>query len=269
MTLALERESAVGTLLRTWRERRRLTQMQLALTTDVSARHLSFVETGRSRPTPQMIDRLAESLEVPLRERNELFLAAGYAPRYAERDLMSPELHAVADAFRALLDAHLPHPALVLDRWWDIVDRNAATDPLLAGCATELLEPPVNVIRLSLHPAGLAPRIRNLGQWRAFLLGQVRHRFERTADPRLADLLEEVSTYSHTAGDPGTGTGARGNDVVVPLRLLVDGAELAFFSIAASVVSATDVTLDDLHIEAFYPADAFTAEKLRGATAAR
>ena len=261
MTLTIDAESAIGRLLRTWRERRRLTQMQLALSSEVSPRHLSFIETGRSRPTPRMIDRLADSLEVPLRERNQLFLAAGYAPQYAEHDLRSPELHAVVDAFRTLLDAHLPHPALVLDRWWDIVDRNSATDLLLAGCAAELLEPPVNVIRLSLHPAGLAPRIRNLGQWRAFLLGQVRHRFERTADPRLADLLEEVSTYAAAAGEQVAGSG----DVVVPLRLLVDRDELAFFSIAASVVSATDVTVDDLHIEAFYPADGFTAAKLRGA----
>lgn len=258
MTMTTETDAPVGALLKSWRERRRLTQMQLAMDSDVSTRHLSFVETGRSRPTPKMIDRLAESLEVPLRERNGLFLAAGYAPQYLERDLRSPELHAVADAFRVLLDAHMPHPALVLDRWWNVVDRNAATDLLLAGCSDGLLEPPVNAVRLTLHPEGLAPRIRNLGQWRAFLLGQVRHRFARTADAQLGELLEEVEGYP----GPDAERAAPG-DVVVPLRLCVGGDELSFFSIAASVVSAVDVTVDDLHIEAFYPADAATADALR------
>ena len=258
MTIATTPPATVGQLLRTWRERRRMTQLQLAVDAAISTRHLSFVETGRSRPTPEMIDRLADTLEVPLRERNALFVSAGYAPKYAQRDLQAPELRAVADAFRTLLDAHMPHPALVLDRWWDVVDRNAATDLLLEGCAPELLEPPVNAIRISLHPDGLAPRIRNLSQWRAFLLTQVRHRFERTADPRLQALLSEVSTY------PGeqralTATG----DVVVPLRLRIGNEELSFFSIAASVVSAVDVTIDDLHLEAFYPADAATAAVLR------
>jgi len=256
MTLA-ETETRVGSLLKGWRERRRLTQLQLAVDAEVSARHLSFVETGRSRPTPAMIDRLAGSLDVPLRERNALFLAAGYAPRYTEGDLQSPALHAVADAFRSLLDAHMPHPALVLDRWWNVIDRNAATDLLLRDCSAELLEPPVNAIRVSLHPDGLAPRIRNLAQWRAFLLGQVQHRFRRTGDPLLKQLLDEAAVYpaAHEQTDAS-------RDVVVPLRIVVDGEELSFFSIAAAVVSATDVTVDDLHIEAFYPADAATARAL-------
>jgi transcriptional regulator with XRE-family HTH domain len=232
--------------------------MQLAVTTEISTRHLSFVETGRSTPTPQMIDRLADTLDVPLRERNALFVSAGYAPQYAHRDLRAPELRAIADAFRTLLDAHLPHPALVLDRWWDVVDRNAATDILLAGCAAELLEPPVNAIRLSLHPDGLAPRIRNLDQWRTFLLGQVRHRYERTADPRLGELLAEAAEYPGGHGPP-----VSSSNVVVPLRLMVGETELSFFSIAASVMSAVDVTVDDLHIEAFYPADATTTATVR------
>ena len=233
-----------------------MTQLQLAVEAAISTRHLSFVETGRSRPTPEMIDRLADTLEVPLRERNTLFVSAGYAPHYAQRDLRAPELRSVADAFRTLLDAHMPHPALVLDRWWDVVDRNAATDVLLEGCAPELLEPPVNAIRISLHPSGLAPRIQNLSQWRAFLLSQVRHRFERTADPRLQELLNEVGSYP---SEQRAQTRAVTGDVVVPLRLLVGNAELSFFSIAASVMSAADVTVDDLHIEAFYPADSVTA----------
>lgn len=256
MTLT-ESGPQVGSLLKGWRERRRLTQLQLAVDTEISTRHLSFVETGRSRPTPAMIDRLAGSLEVPLRERNALFLAAGYAPQYTEGDLRSPALHAVADAFRTLLDAHMPHPALVLDRWWNVIDRNAATDLLLRGCSAELLEPPVNAVRLSLHPDGLAPRVRNLGQWRSFLLGQVQHRYQRTGDPLLKELLDETAAYPAA---PELAEASR--DVVVPLRIVVDGQELSFFSIAASVLSATDVTVDDLHIEAFYPADPATARAL-------
>lgn len=254
----METEPSVGGLLRSWRERRRLSQLQLAAQAEVSTRHLSFLETGRSRPTREMLERLATHLEVPLRERNELLLSAGFAPGYGQRDVNAPELRAVMDAFRVLLDAHLPHPALVLDRWWDVVDRNAATDVLLEGCAPELLEPPVNAIRVSLHPDGLAPRIRNLGQWRGHLLGQVRGRYESTGDQRLKTLLDEVSAYPHHAG----GVTARA-DVVIPLRLRVGEAELSFFSITAQAMSATDVTIDELHIEAFYPADEATIRALR------
>lgn len=254
----LDTESPVGGLIRAWRERRRLSQLQLAAQAEVSTRHLSFVETGRSRPTREMIERLATHLDVPLRERNELLLVAGYAPRYGRRDPDAPELHAVMDAFRTLLDAHLPHPALVLDRCWDVVDRNTATDLLLEGCARELLEPPVNAIRISLHPEGLAPRIRNLGQWRGHLLSQIRARLAATGDPRLRSLLDEVSAYPC----PDAGVVARA-DVVVPLQLSVGDTEFSFFSITTSAMSATDVTIDELHIEAFYPADEATMRIFR------
>ncbi len=253
------REPTVGSLLRGWRERRGLSQMQLAHGAEVSTRHLSFVETGRSRPTSEMIERLASRLDVPLRERNQLLLAAGYAPRYGQHALTAPELRVVSDAFRTLLDAHLPYPALVLDRWWDVVDRNSATDLLLAACAPELLEPPANVVRLALHPDGLAPYIGNLGQWRTHLISQVRARFGRTGDPRLGALLDEVLRY------PGADVGVVARaDVVVPMQLRVGELDLSFFGIAASVQSATDVTIDELHLEAFYPADAETARALRG-----
>ncbi|MGW5388447.1 helix-turn-helix domain-containing protein [Nocardia sp. NPDC003963] len=249
---------SVGGLLRSWRERRRLSQLQLAAEAEVSTRHLSFVETGRSRPTREMVERLAGHLDIPLRERNELLLVAGYAPSYGQRDVNAPELRSVMDAFRILLDAHMPHPALVLDRCWDVVDRNAATDLLLDGCPPELLEPPVNAIRISLHPAGLAPRIRNIGQWRGHLLGQLRSRLEATGDLRLKTLLDEVSAYPcHDAG-----VVARA-DVVIPLQLRVGETELSFFSVTTSAMSATDVTIDELHIEAFYPADEATARAVR------
>ena len=153
----------VGQLLREWRERRRLSQLELSIQADISTRHLSFVETGRSRPTPEMILRLTEQLEVPLRERNQLLLAGGYAPAYPQHGLDEPELASVRAALRQVLRGHEPYPAVVINRWWDLVDGNAALGALIAGCAPELLEPPVNVLRLSLHPDGLAPRIVNLG----------------------------------------------------------------------------------------------------------
>lgn len=247
----------VGQLLRGWRERRRLSQLQLSTDANVSARHLSFVENGRSRPTPELIERLADTLDVPLRERNDLLLSAGFAPRYPQRSFDAPQLQSVASAFRMILDGHLPHPALVLDRWWDIVDRNSATDLLLQGCAAELLEPPVNAIRLTLHPDGLAPRISNLGQWRAHLIHQVHARAERTADPRLWELLAEVRAYP--GGDIEAVTPA---DVVIPLRITVDGHELSFFSVATAAQTAHDVTIDELQVEAFYPADQATTSAL-------
>ncbi len=197
-----------------------------------------------------MIERLAHHMEIPLRERNQLMLAAGLAPTHPERELDAPELLAVTRALQSLLEAHMPFPALVLDRWWDIVDRNAATDLLLAGCAAHLLEPPMNAVRLTLHPEGLAPRIANLGQWRSRLLAQVQARSDRDGDLRLRDLAEEAAAY------PGDGAGRPAlTDVVMPLELTIDGATLRFFSISATVESARDVTVDELRIEAFYPSD--------------
>lgn len=238
-----------------------MSQLQLSSHADVSARHLSFVETGRSMPSREMIDRLASSLEIPLRERNELLLSAGFAPTHPQRSLQAPELRSVSVAFQRILDAHLPHPALVIDRWWDIVDRNAATDVLLGGCAAHLLEPPVNAIRLSLHPDGLAPRISNLGQWRAHLLGQLRSRADRTGDRRLRALAEEVESYpGDRAGRPAI------TDVVVPLELSMDGQELRLFSISSAVESALDVTIEELRIE---PSTQRTAEPHRRSTTFR
>ena len=248
----------VGPLLRQWRERRRLSQLELSLLAEVSTRHLSFVETGRSRPTAEMIERLAGHLDVPLRERNRLLLAGGFAPTHPEHHLDEPDLAAVRDALRLVLVAHEPHPALLLNRWWELVDANAAVAPLLKGVDPALLEPPVNVLRLSLHPRGLAPRIGNLGQWRGYLLQQLRERIERTADPRLIELAAELAGYPGGTPEPAEPT-----DVVLPLRLATSAGELSFFSIAAHVGTATDVTVDELTLEAFYPADAATAGLLQ------
>ncbi|WP_436327076.1 helix-turn-helix domain-containing protein [Brevibacterium sp. FAM 27836] len=248
-----------GELLREWRTRRQLSQLQLATRASVSTRHLSYLETGRSQPSRTMIERLAGYLDVPLRERNQLMHAAGLAPTYPERGLDAPESLAVSRALQSIMDAHLPFPALLLDRWGDVVDRNAATDFLLHGCAAHLVEPPINALRLTLHPDGLAPRITNLGQWRSHLLTQVQSRSERDGDARLHELAAEVAAY------PGDDVGRPVlTDVVVPLELRVGGAELRFFSISAAVESAMDVTVDELRIEAFYPADETTRNAILG-----
>ena len=254
----------VGELLREWRERRRLSQLDLAIQADISARHLSFVETGRSRPTPGMILRLTEQLQVPLRERNVLLLAGGYAPAYPQHGLQAPELDSVRAALGQVLAGHEPYPAVVIDRWWDMQDRNSGVAVLIEGCAPQLLEPPVNVLRLSLHPDGMAPRIVNLAQWRAHLLTQLRHRATALADRRLSELHDELLGY------PGGFDEALDADsVVLPLRYRHDGRELALFSISAAVATATDVTVEELAIESFYPADAATAAALRKTTALR
>lgn len=248
----------VGVLLREWRERRRLSQLELSIQADISARHLSFVETGRSRPTSAMILRLGEHLNVPLREQNVLLLAGGYAPAYPHHGMDEPDLDNVRAALSQVLTGHLPFPAVVINRCWEIVEANSAIAIFSDGCAPELLEPPVNVLRLSLHPDGMAPRITNLPQWRAHLLTQLRRRAEVMGDARLADLHAELLGYPG-----GLAVAPRHTDVVLPLRYRADERELSFFSIAAAVGSATDVTVDELAIEAFYPADPVTAEQLR------
>src|SRR5688500_12105032 len=188
MTTVPRLQRPVGELLRQWREHRRLSQLELALEADVSTRHLSFVETGRSAPSRDMVLHLAEQLDVPLRERNHLLLAAGYAPVYPETALDSPPMTAVREAVGQLLSGHEPYPAVVVDRRWNLVDANAGLALFTDGLPRELLAPPTNALRVSLHPDGLAPRIANLGEWRAHLLGRLRRQVARTADPELAAL---------------------------------------------------------------------------------
>ncbi|MDF0530606.1 helix-turn-helix transcriptional regulator [Tsukamurella sp. 8F] len=246
----------VGGLLRAWRQRRRLSQLELSSRAEVSGRHLSFVETGRSRPSPDMILRLAEHLDVPLRERDALLLAGGYAPRFASS--AAPD-GAVLASFRALLDAHMPYPAVLLDRYWDLVDANPGVAPFLAGCAAHLLEPPVNVVRLSLHPEGLAPRIVGAAAWRAQLLQQVAARADRTADPRLFALLEECRGYAIADGDAPAPPSGPVLELVVRAD---DGAPLRLFTVASEVLTPNDVTVDELHLETFLPADDETRRRL-------
>src|ERR671917_423157 len=192
MTTAHQLRRPVGELLRRWRGRRHLSQLELALEAGISARHLSFVENGKSAPSRETILRLAEELDLPLRERNDLLLAAGYAPVYSEAALDSPELASVRAAVRQVLRGHEPYPAVVVDRNWNLVDVNAGVALLTEGVAEEVLAPPANVLRISLHPDGMTPRILNLGEWRAHLLGRLRRQVSLTADPDLARLLNEL-----------------------------------------------------------------------------
>ncbi len=256
-TTTTTRPSQVGALLREWRERRRLSQLELSIQANISTRHLSFVETGRSRPTSDMILRLTEQLDVPLRERNQLLLAGGFAPAYPQNELDGPQLSAVRAALRQLLAGHEPYPAVVVDRTWTLVEANASVALLTEGAAAELLAPPVNVLRLSLHPDGMAPRIANLAEWRAHLLGRLHRQALATGDPALHDLHEELRSYPGGETEPPGPT-----DVVVPLRYRREGVELSFFSISAVFGTPLDVTVAELAIESFFPADEATAKVL-------
>jgi transcriptional regulator with XRE-family HTH domain len=251
----------VGELLRRWRERRRLSQLELALQAEISTRHLSFVETGRSMPSRDMVLRLAEQLEVPLRERNHLLLAAGYAPAYAETALDAPPMTAVRAAVRQVLTGHQPYPAVVVDRGWNLVDANASVSLFTDGVPPELLTPPTNVLRVSLHPEGMARRIVNLGEWRAHLLGRLRRQVAVAADPELAALYDELRAYPCDQPEPEIELPGPG-DVVVPLRIRHAGRELAFFSTVATFGTPLDITVAELAIESFFPADADTAAAL-------
>ncbi len=244
--------SGVGQLLRDWRTNRRMSQLDLATQAGVSARHVSFLETGRSRPTREMILRLAGELGVPLRSQNELLLAGGFAPAYAESELGGPPLAAVLSSLRAVLAGHAPYPALLVDRHWTMVDANDAVARLTGGCAAWLLEPPINVLRLSLHPEGMAPRIGNLAEWRTHVLHRLDQQVAATADPVLGELRAELAAY------PGGTSNARPDGLVVPLRL--DG--LTFFSVTSVLGTPLDVTLSELAIESFLPADEATAAAL-------
>jgi transcriptional regulator with XRE-family HTH domain len=254
----------VGDLLREWRGRRRMSQLDLACEADISTRHLSFVETGRAQPSRDMILHLAERLEVPLRERNALLVAAGYAPMFPERDLADPALAAARRAVELLLSGHEPYPALAVDRHWTLVAANRAVTPLLAGAAPELLRPPVNVLRLSLHPEGVAPRIVNLRQWRAHLFARLQRQVEVSADARLAELLSELRDYPVPDG-PAEDAPAEEEyaGIVVPLQFVTDAGVLAFFSTTTVFGTPVDITLSELAIESFFPADAQTAAALK------
>jgi transcriptional regulator with XRE-family HTH domain len=251
----------IATLLRDWRERRRMSQLDLALGAGVSARHVSFIETGRSRPSADMVVQLAEQLEVPLRDRNTLLLAAGYAPAYGQHDLADPEMGPVREAIDRLLRSHEPYPAVVVDRHWGLVAGNRTVPLLTEGADQHLLEPPVNVLRLALHPEGMAPRIVNLGEWRAHLLDRLGRQAVSSGDPALFALHEELAAYP--GGGGGHSVDLEAGEIAVPLRIRAGDAELAFISTATTFGTAVDVTVSELSIESFFPADDATARALQ------
>lgn len=242
-----------------------MSQLDLACAADISTRHLSFLETGRSQPSRDMVLHLAEQLEVPLRERNVFLVAAGYAPIFAERPLADPSLGAARNAVDLILKGHAPYPALAIDRHWTLVAANDAVTRLIAGIAPALLQPPVNVLRLSLHPEGLAPRIANLPQWRSHLLARLRRQIEATADPVLIELLGELRGYpaASSAGANGRTGDQDYAGIVVPLRLVTATGTLSLFSMTAIFGTPVDITLSELALESFFPADAATAHALR------
>ncbi|MBB4004151.1 helix-turn-helix domain-containing protein [Aurantimonas endophytica] len=252
----------VGDVLRDWRRRRRLSQMALAGEADISTRHLSFVESGRAAPSREMLMRLAEPLALPLRERNRLLLAGGYAPLYPERGLDAPDLAAAREAVEAILAAHDPYPALAVDRHWTLVAANRAVNGLLADVAPNLLEPPVNVLRLSLSPEGLAPSIVNLAEWRQHLLERLRHDATSSGDGRLIELHDELRAIPVAASMRPPHRNATG--IAVPLVLRRGDTTLSFLSTTTVFGTATDVALAELTLEAFLPADPATREALAG-----
>lgn len=250
----------LGEQIKEWRQLRRRSQMDLALDAEISTRHLSFIETGRSRPSRDMVLLIADHLEVPLRERNAMLLAAGFAPAYSERALDDPELASARQAIDIVLTGHEPYPALAVDRHWNLVAANHAVGPLIASAAPALLEPPVNVLRLSLHPDGLARQILNLAEWRGHLLERLKRQLAATADTELGKLYEELRFYPAAEG---AGTHADFGGVVIPMRLASPIGELSFFSTTTVFGTPMDITLAELAIESFFPADEITAERLR------
>lgn len=261
--------NSFGPLLREWRQRRRISQLDLALEGNISTRHLSFLETGRARPSREMVLNLAEQLAVPLRDRNVLLAAAGYAPVFSERRLDDPAMSAARQAVELVIQGHAPYPAIAVDRHWTLVAANDAMPPLMDGVAAELLRPPVNVLRLALHPSGLAPRTANLPEWRNHLLERLRQQIEVSGDPVLSALLTELRRYP-VPQVPGPRRPQRDYaGMVVPFELVTEAGVLAFFSTITVFGTPVDVTLSELALECFYPADAATAEILQRGVASR
>ena len=257
-----------GAHLRHWRQHRRLSQLDLAQEAEVSTRHLSYVETGRAAPSREMVLRLADRLSVPLRERNALLVAAGFAPMYRLRSLDDPALAAARHAVDLVLKGHEPYPALAVDRHWNLVAHNALVPLLMAGASAELLTPPINVLRLSLHPDGIAPRIANLPQWRTHLLERLQQQVAATGDAALQALHDELAAYpvEQAERDPGAHASPQAagelSSLVVPFQLSTPGGVLSFISTTTIFGTPVDVTLQELAVESFFPADAATAAAL-------
>jgi transcriptional regulator with XRE-family HTH domain len=261
----LEGAPYAGALLREWRQRRNLSQLELATRSAVSARHLSFIETGRARPSREMVLHLAERLDVPLRDRNQLLLAAGYAPAFGERSLDESEMAPVREALERFLSAHEPYPALVVDGHWNVVAANRGVAYVTRGVAAELRAPPANALRIALHPDGMAPHIRNLADWSGYLLARLRRELEATRDPELESLYQELVAYPGITTETDPANPANLNDIMLMHELRLDETDLALFCTFATFGTARDLTLAELTIVAFYPANSQTAEALTAA----
>jgi transcriptional regulator with XRE-family HTH domain len=264
-------QPSIGPLLREWRERRRLSQLELALDAGISTRHLSFVETGRSRPGREMLLRILRQLEVPFREQNRLLLASGHAPAFPERSLEGPELLPVREALDHILARHEPYPAVVVDRAWNFVAANSAMRGLIGEVAIDpaLLEPPVNALRVSFHPRGLAPLIVNLGRWRTHFCERLERQVAVTGDRDLAALLEEVAGYPISGDEPDPAPDPEAREILGPVRFRAPGGgELSYFGMFATFDTPFEVTTSELAMELLFPADQATAEALadRGRT---
>ncbi|MFI1911891.1 helix-turn-helix domain-containing protein [Nocardia sp. NPDC020380] len=250
--------SAFSSELRRWRALRRVSQLELAIRANTTQRYLSYLEQGRSRPGRELVVRLAESLDLSLRERNALLLAAGYTPAFTELALDAPELAPLREALRLVLDGHLPYPALIVDGYGTLIEHNAAFDIILEGCAPELLIPPVNVHRLALHPDGAAQRVMNLPEWGGHMIKAIRSRARISPDPGLDALIAELETYL-----PPTELASDLHDFAIPLRLRTDDGELCLLTTLTAFASSTDVSLSELRLKALLPADTATADILR------
>jgi transcriptional regulator with XRE-family HTH domain len=250
----------VGDHLREWRKRRRMSQLDLACEAEISSRHLSFVETGRSSPSREMILRLAEQLEVPMRERNVLLVAAGYAPVFPERGFDAPELAAARQAVEIILEGLKPFPAFALDRHWNVMATNGALPQLFEGVAPELMAAPINAMRITLHPRGLAPRIVNLAEWRGHMLHRLGRQVDLTADQALIDLLDEVQGYG--AGLPARRPNGAA-EMVIPFRIRIAGEVASFLTTTMVFGSPVEVSLSELAVESFFAADAETDALVR------
>jgi transcriptional regulator with XRE-family HTH domain len=254
---------SVGDLLREWRQRRRMSQLDLACEAEISTKHLSFLETGRATPSREMVLHLAERLDVPLRARNALLHAAGFAPVFPERRLDDPAMAAARQAIDLVLAGHEPHPALAVDRHWCMAAANRAVAPLMTGVDPELLRPPVNVLRVSLHPSGLARRTVNLAEWRAHILEGLRRQIDVSGDPVLVDLMAELRSYGVPSSAAPIAANTDFATVAIPFRLATDDGVLSFFSTITVFGTPIDVTLSELALECFYPADQATADAMR------
>jgi transcriptional regulator with XRE-family HTH domain len=251
----------IGHLVRAWREQRRMSQLELASEANISQKHLSFIESGRAAPSRDMVVHLADHLDIPLRERNALLLSAGFAPIYRERAINDPALVRARAAVEQLLKAHEPFPALAVDRSWNMIAANTPVMTLIAGVDPALLQPPVNVLRLSLHPKGMAPRIVNLAEWRHHLIERTRRQARLTRDPALDALLKEITAYPAPADKVTT---QPEDEVAIPLRLQTPHGVLTFFSTVTVFGTPVEITLSEISLEAFYPADETTTAALKG-----